>query len=295
MKYKCLVLFSGGLDSMLAVKILQENGIDVVPLCFESFFFSSKQAKKSAQELGVKLRVEDISIEHLKVIKKPKYGRGKSFNPCIDCHLMMIKEAGKIMKKEGFDFIATGEVLGQRPMSQNANALKIIDKWSGLDGLIVRPLSAKLLPPTILGSGKYSISGKSREMQLKLAKKFKIKNYPSPAGGCILTDINYGKNLKRLMDIYPSFGENDILILRAGRIFWEKDLLIVVARNEKECKELQTLKKKQDVFLEPDNFPGPTVIVRRYKKSPREEMIDCGVKYILRYSKNAGENPRIKI
>jgi tRNA U34 2-thiouridine synthase MnmA/TrmU len=199
------------------------------------------------------------------------------------------------MKKEGFDFIATGEVLGQRPMSQNANALKIIDKWSGLDGLIVRPLSAKLLPPTILGSGKYSISGKSREMQLKLAKKFKIKNYPSPAGGCILTDINYGKNLKRLMDIYPSFGENDILILRTGRIFWEKDLLIVVARNEKECKELQTLKKKQDVFLEPDNFPGPTVIVRRYKKSSREEMIDCGVKYILKYSKNAGENPRIKI
>jgi tRNA-specific 2-thiouridylase len=251
--------------------------------------------KINNKELGVKLRVEDISIEHLKVIKKPKYGRGKSFNPCIDCHLMMIKEAGKIMKKEGFDFIATGEVLGQRPMSQNANALKIIDKWSGLDGLIVRPLSAKLLPPTILGSGQYSISGKSREMQLKLAKKFKIKNYPSPAGGCILTDINYGKNIKRLMDIYPSFGENDILILRAGRIFWEKDLLIVVARNEKECKELQTLKKKQDVFLEPDNFPGPTVIVRRYKKSPREEMIDCGVKYILRYSKNAGENPRIKI
>ena len=295
MKYKCLVLFSGGLDSMLAVKILQENGINVVPLCFESFFFSSKQAKKSAQQIGLKLRIEDISNIHLKLIKNPKYGRGKGFNPCIDCRLLMIKTAGKIMKKEGFDFIATGEVLGQRPMSQNANALKIIDKWSGLDGLIVRPLSAKLLPPTILGSGKYSISGKSREMQLKLAKKFKIKNYPSPAGGCILTDINYGKNLKRLMDIYPSFGENDILILRAGRIFWEKDLLIVVARNEKECKELQTLKKKQDVFLEPDNFPGPTVIVRRYKKSPREEMIDCGVKYILRYSKNAGENPRIKI
>ena len=295
MKYKCLVLFSGGLDSMLAVKILQENGINVVPLCFESFFFSLMQAKKSAQQIGLKLRIEDISNIHLKLIKNPKYGRGKGFNPCIDCRLLMIKTAGKIMKKEGFDFIATGEVLGQRPMSQNANALKIIDKWSGLDGLIVRPLSAKLLPPTILGSGKYSISGKSREMQLKLAKKFKIKNYPSPAGGCILTDINYGKNIKRLMDIYPSFGENDILILRAGRIFWEKDLLIVVARNEKECKELQALKKKQDVFLEPDNFPGPTVIVRRYKKSPREEMIDCGVKYILRYSKNAGENPRIKI
>ena len=294
MKYKCLVLFSGGLDSMLAVKILQENGINVVPLCFESFFFSSKQAKKSAQQIGLKLRIEDISNIHLKLIKNPKYGRGKGFNPCIDCRLLMIKTAGKIMKKEGFDFIATGEVLGQRPMSQNANALKIIDKWSGLDGLIVRPLSAKLLPPTILGSGKYSISGKSREMQLKLAKKFNIKDYPSPAGGCILTDVNYSANLKKLMETNSRFSGNDVLLLRQGRVFWEKDMLIIVARNKKESDNLPTFKKKSDIVLVPEDFSRPTVLVRKYKKSSREEMIDCGVKYIEKYSKNITPSPVLR-
>ena len=198
------------------------------------------------------------------------------------------------MKKEGFDFIATGEVLGQRPMSQNINALKIIDKKANLNGLIVRPLSAKLLPPTILGDGKYSISGKSRESQIKLSKKFKIKEYPSPAGGCILTDINYSINLKKLMDINPRFSGNDILLLREGRVFWEKDLLIIVARNEKESKELPKFKKKGDIVLIPDNFPGPTVLVRKYKKSSRDEMINCAVDYITKYSKNITPSPSLK-
>ena len=294
MKYKCLMLFSGGLDSILALKILEEEGIKVTPICFESFFFSCEQAKKSAKQIGIKLRIEDISDTHLKIIKNPKHGRGKGFNPCIDCHLLMIKTAGKIMKKENFDFIATGEVLGQRPMSQNSNALKVIDKKAGFNKLIVRPLSAKLLPPTILGSGKYSVSGKSREMQLKLAKKFKIKNYPSPAGGCILTDINYSNSLGKLMEINNRFSGNDVLLLRSGRVFWEKDLLIVVARNEKESNDLPKLKKRGDVILVPEDFPGPTVFVRRYKKSSREEMIDCGVKYIEKYSKNITPSPVLK-
>ncbi len=294
MKYKCLLLFSGGLDSMLAAKILKDEGVEVTPICFKSYFFSCDQAQQSAKEIGLKLRVEDISDIHLRIIKNPKYGRGKGFNPCIDCHLLMIKTAGKIMKKEGFDFIATGEVLGQRPMSQNINALKLIDKEANLDGLIVRPLSAKLLPATILGDGKYSISGRSREEQLKLAKKFKIKEYPNPAGGCILTDANYSANLKKLMAIKPSFSHNDVLVLRKGRVLWEKDLLIIVARNEKESKELPKFKKRGDVVLMPDNFPGPTVLVRKYKKSSREEMIDCAVKYIKRYSKNITFSPSLK-
>jgi len=294
MKYKCLLLFSGGLDSMISAKILESEGVKVVPVCFKSFFFSCEQAQNSVKKIGLKLRVEDISDIHLRMIKNPKHGRGKGFNPCIDCHLLMIKTAGKIMKKEGFDFIATGEVLGQRPMSQNINALKIIDKKAKLDGLIVRPLSAKLLPPTILGDGKYSISGRSRDGQLKLAKKFKIKEYPSPAGGCILTDINYSINLKKLMDIKPSFSGNDVLLLREGRVFWEKDLLIIVARNEKESKELPNLKKRGDIVLMPDNFSGPTVLVRKYKKSSQEEMIDCAVKYITKYSKNITPSPYLR-
>ncbi|MFA5228182.1 MAG: tRNA 4-thiouridine(8) synthase ThiI [Candidatus Paceibacterota bacterium] len=294
MKYKCLLLFSGGLDSILAAKILEESGVKVTPICFKSFFFSCEQAQKSAKIIGFKLRVEDISDIHLRMIKNPKHGRGKGLNPCIDCHLLMIKTAGKIMKKEGFDFIATGEVLGQRPMSQNINALKIIDKEAKLNGLIVRPLSAKLLPPTIWGDGKYSISGKSRDGQIKLAKKFKIKKYPNPAGGCILTDANYSDNLKRLIDIKPSFSGNDVLLLREGRVFWKNDLLIIVARNEKESNELIKFKKIGDVVLAPDNFPGPTVFIRKYKKSSQEEMIDCAVKYITKYSKNITLSPSLK-
>jgi len=299
-KYKCLVLMSGGLDSMLALKIMEENNVKAVPVCFKSFFFSSEQAEKSAKILGVKLRIVDIGKEHLKMVKNPKNGRGKGFNPCIDCHLLMIKIAGKIMKKEGFDFLVTGEVLGQRPMSQNFNTLQKIDKASGLLGLVVRPLSAKLLPITIpeekgMINKLYSISGRSRAKQMELARKFKIKEYPSPGGGCILTDINYSTNLNKLLKTKPNFSDNDSNILKMGRVFWEKDILIIVARNEKECKELTKLRKRNDIALEPNNFSGPTVLVRQYKKSSREEMINLGMEYLLNYTKDNREDLIIKL
>ena len=292
-KNKCLVLMSGGLDSILVAKTLKEEGIEVTPLCFESFFFSSESAQKGAKQIGLKLRIEDFSREHLKIVKNPKHGRGGGINPCIDCHLLMIKTAGKIMKKEGYDFIATGEVLGQRPMSQNINSLNLIDKKSGLKGLIVRPLSLKVLPATIpekLGIIKrdhfYDISGRGRFKQIELAKKFKIKEYPSPSGGCILTDDNYSKRLFELFKRFPKFTGNDAEVIKFGRVFWKEGLLIVVARDAKECDALSNLRKRGDVVLEPHNFSGPTVLVRKYKKSPRSEMIDCGIEYVCEYSKN---------
>ena len=299
-KYKCLALMSGGLDSILVSKILKDDGVSVTPICFKSYFFDSQQSEKSVKQLGLKLRVVDISEEHLKMIKNPLHGRGKGFNPCIDCHSLMIKEAEKIMKKEGYDFIATGEVLGQRPMSQNANSLKIIDKSVKSSRLIIRPLSAKLLPLTIpeekgMVKTLYAISGKSREDQINLAKKLKIKEYPSPAGGCILTDLNYAKNLKKLKELKNNFSSNDILILREGRVFWENHILIIVARDENECKNINKLRLKSDLVLEPNNFSGPTVLVRRYKKSPREEAIDFGVKYLLNYSNKKIDDPIIKL
>jgi len=301
-KNKCLVLMSGGLDSMLSAKILKEEGIEVTPLCFKSFFFSFKAAEKAAKQIGLKLRVEDFSKEHLKMLKNPKHGRGKAINPCIDCHLLMIKTAGKIMKKEGYDFIATGEVLGQRPMSQNINSLNLIEKESGLKGLIVRPLSVKVLPSTIpekLGIIKrenfYDISGRSRNRQIELAKKFKIKEYPSPAGGCILTDINYSKKLFELLEKVPKFTGNDAELIKYGRVFWKNDLLIVVPRDAKECELVANLRKRGDVVLEPHNFSGPTVLVRKYKKSPQSEMIDCGVEYVETYSKNLPDDFILKL
>lgn len=301
-KYKCLSLMSGGLDSMLVAKILKEAGIKVTPLCFKSFFFSCVSAEKAAKQIGLKLRVVDFSREHLKMVKSPKHGRGSGINPCIDCHLLMIKTAGKIMKKEGYDFVATGEVLGQRPMSQNLNSLNLIEKQSGLKGLIVRPLSVKVLPETIpekKGMFKreemYGISGRGRNQQIELAKKFKIKEYPAPAGGCILTDPGYSEKLTELFKRVPRFIGNDAQIIMHGRVFWENDLLIIVARDEKECIELTKLRKRGDVVLEPHNFSGPTVLVRKYKKSSQEEMIDCGLEYVYEYSKNVPDDFILKL
>jgi hypothetical protein len=291
---------SGGLDSILAAKILEEEGIEVNPICFKSFFFSCEQAEKAMEQLKLKLKIVDISEEHLKIIKNPLHGRGKGFNPCIDCHFLMIKTAKEIAKEKGYDFIATGEVLGQRPMSQNINSLNLIDKKANLSRLVFRPLSAKILPMTILeekGIVKsiYSISGKGRGEQIKLAKKFKIKNYPSPAGGCILTDANYSKKLKELIKINPSFKGEDISILKIGRFFKEKDMLIIVARNEKECDGLIKLRTKNDVLLEPENFVGPNVLVRKYKKSSREEMINVGKKHVFKYSKKIEKDSRVRL
>jgi len=288
---------SGGLDSMLAAKILKESGVEVTPLCFKSFFFSSEAAEKASKQIGLKLRVVDFSFEHLKMVKSPKHGRGSGINPCIDCHLLMIKTAGKIMKKEGYDFVATGEVLGQRPMSQNLNSLNLIEKQSGLKGLIIRPLSVKVLPETIpekKGMFKreemYGISGRGRHGQMELAKKFKIKEYPSPAGGCILTDSNYSDKLTELFKKVPKADGNDVQVIKFGRVFWKKDLLIIVARDERECNELTKLMKKGDVVLEPNNFSGPTVLIRKYKKSSQNEMIDCGIEYVCEYSKNVPDD-----
>lgn len=293
---------SGGLDSMLSAKILKEEGIEVTPLCFKSFFFGCSSAEKACKQIGLKLRIVDFSKEHLKMLKNPKHGRGKGINPCIDCHLLMIKTAGKIMKKEGYDFIATGEVLGQRPMSQNINSLNLIEKESGLKGLIIRSLSVKVLPATIpekLGIIKrdnfYGISGRGRGGQIELAKKFGIKEYPSPAGGCILTDTNYGKKLFELLKRVPKFTGNDAELIKIGRVFWKGDLLVIVPRDAKECELVTNLRKKGDVVLEPHNFSGPTVLVRKYKKSSQSEMIDCGVEYVSTYSKNLPDDFILKL
>lgn len=300
-RIKCLVLVSGGLDSMLSAKILKDKGIEVTPICFLSYFFGCASAEKAVKQIGLKLRIVDFSKEHLKMLKDPKYGRGGAINPCIDCHLLMLKTARKIMKKEGYDFVATGEVLGQRPMSQNAHSLDLIERKAGLKGLIIRPLSLKVLPVTIpekkgliIRDNFYGISGRGRNKQIELANKFKF-DYPAPAGGCILTDKNYSNNLIKLFELKEKADGNDCSILRLGRVFFEKDLVIVIARNEKECNELAKLVKRGDVALEPDNFSGPTVLIRKYKKSSQEEMIDCGIRYISQYSKDVPEDIKLKL
>lgn len=229
---KALLLFSGGLDSILTAKILLAQKIKVTPLCFKSYFFDWELAKKSVKRLRLKLKVLDFSKEHLKIVKKPKYGHGKGMNPCIDCHFLMIKKAKEIMKKEKYDFIATGEVLGQRPFSQNKKIFQLIERRTNLKGLILRPLSAKLLPKTLAEERRiikreklFNFQGKSRTPQLLLAKKLKIKKFPSPAGGCILTDFDYSKKLRALFKNNPKTKGQDVELLRRGRVFWKNNFL----------------------------------------------------------------------
>jgi tRNA-specific 2-thiouridylase len=300
-KVKALLLFSGGLDSILAVRILMEQGIEVVPVYFKSYFFGPEIAEKSAKENGLKLRIEDISKEHLEIVKKPKFGWGASMNPCLDCHILMLKKAKEIMEKEKFDFVATGEVLGERPFSQTKNALLIVERESSLKGYLLRPLSAKLLEPTIpekKGLVKreklFDIQRRSRKRQIELAKKFKIKWYPQPSGGCILTDLEFGKKLRDLLEKYPEFDGNDIETLKLGRHFGEGKVKIIVGRNHEENLKLEKLKRKGDFIVKIENYPGPTVLIRPYEEKASKEIFKKAKDLIIKYSKKARGKKDIK-
>jgi len=300
---RVIVLMSGGLDSMLAAKILEFQGIKVTLICFKSYFFSEIAAQKAVQALGMELRVEDISEKHLEIVKRPRYGHGGAINPCIDCHLLMLKTAKTIMDAQGFDFVATGEVLGERPMSQNRLSLDIIEKESGLAGFLLRPLSARLLPPTISETKGmvdrnqlYSISGRSRKTQMELVEKFNIKYVPQPGGGCILTENEYGQRLGQLMAKCPDFDGLDAQILRHCRPIWEGSRLFAVARNQNDCEALKMLLKARDYIFEPKNFPGSVVLVRNFGDSIGQEQVESlGRKYLMQYSKKIPNESEISV
>jgi len=305
-KVKALLLFSGGLDSILAAKILADLGIEVTALTFVSYFFDAGQAKKSARENDIDLKVVDFSGKHFGIVKNPCYGYGAGMNPCIDCHLLMLKEVKKIAAREKYDIIATGEVLGQRPMSQNREALKLIEKESKLTGKILRPLSAKVLPETemeklgLVDRKKLcAISGRGRKEQITLAKKFGVENYPSPAGGCILTDKEYSKKLQELLKNIKSVKSSDIKLLRIGRHFWIYPVRsfinkgsknktsginwksrasdgggtkIILGRNHEENLALKKIAEKGDILLELKDIPGPLALIRGRDKIKATEI-----------------------
>jgi len=269
---KALVVFSGGLDSILAVRILQNAGIKVSALTFVSAFFDEKKAIQSAKNLGIEIFIENFTEKHLEIVKNPPHGYGKNLNPCIDCHALMFRIAGEISKKKNFDFIATGEVLGQRPFSQNKNALRQIEKIAGLE--ILRPLSAKLLPETeIEKMGKvdrsklYDFSGRSRKPQLKLAKEFGINKFETPAGGCILTDPSYSIRGKTMLKIHQEANENDFKILRYGRFFPLDNAVLIIGRNHTENEELKNLAQKGDILITITNYPSPIALLRSFNEN----------------------------
>ncbi len=266
---KALALFSGGLDSLLAIKLIQNQGIQVKAINFTTPFFTNKKAIEQAKLNNIDLISIDITKDYLKMLKKPKHGYGKNLNPCIDCKIFMLKQAKKYAKKINANFIFTGEVLGERPMSQNKPTLFVIEKESGLKNKLLRPLSAKLLPTTIPEKNKLvdrnkllNIQGKSRKPQLELAKKYNIHKFETPAGGCLLTNIEFAKKLRDLTKHKKNINKNDLEILKIGRHFRYKLSKIIVGRNYNENQRLLKLKNKSNLTLEVIDEPSPITILQ---------------------------------
>ena len=268
-KIKGIGLLSGGLDSMLAVKVLQEQQIELLAITFVTPFFGAAKGIKAAEKAGVEFRPIDISEAHIAMLKSPRYGYGSQMNPCIDCHGLMLREAGKVMEAEGAQFLFTGEVLGQRPMSQRRDSLRSVEKLSGLIGRILRPLSAKLLPPTIVEEQGLvdrgmllDIQGRSRRRQKELAGKYGMTDYPQPGGGCMLTNEGFSNRLRELLGARPDASVEDVEIIKWGRAFMlPGKTFCMVGRQQSENSKLESLARARDILLWPANYPGPTCLL----------------------------------
>jgi tRNA-specific 2-thiouridylase len=266
---KALGLISGGLDSILATVIIKEQEISIVAMNFKTPFVSPDRAVEAAKKLNVSLKILDITPVFLETLRNPKHGYGSGMNPCIDCHVLMLQQAGGIMEKEGFDFMFTGDVLGQRPMSQHKGTLRLIDKESGHDGYILRPLSAKLLPKSIpeengqVDRNKLlDIRGRSRKRQMALARGYGISEYPAPAGGCLLTDPIFSRRLKDLFDCQLTVAVRDIELLKWGRHFrLDKGNKLIVGRDKNDNEAICRLSRPGDQVLKVLGFPGPISLI----------------------------------
>lgn len=267
---RALGLCSGGLDSMLAGLVLRQQGIDVAWVTFETPFFSAHKARAASRITGIPLTVQRITDVYLPMLRSPACGYGKNMNPCMDCHALMFRLAGERMQAEGFDFLFSGEVLGQRPMSQTKTALRYVEKHSGFDGYILRPLSARRLPVTIPEAEGLvdrerllDLSGRGRKAQMAMAEDFGIREYPAPAGGCLLTDPNYSRRLKDLFDHQPEVSEAELELLKYGRHFRLDDRTkIVVGRTQGENQRIMDLHDPAvHSLLKLKSYPGPTVLV----------------------------------
>lgn len=289
---KAISLFSGGLDSQLAVCVIKDQGIDVIGINFVTPFFGAEErTMQAASDLGIEFHYLDIGPDYMDILKNPVYGYGKNMNPCIDCHGYMFRRAAQYLQEFAASFLISGEVLGQRPMSQNKSALNAVNKLSGNAGLILRPLSAKLLPPTLPEkegwvdrSRLLDISGRSRTRQMQLAEHYGIKDYPSPAGGCLLTQENFAKRLRLLLDLKPEAEADDTEILRIGRhLYLNEDQLLVIGRNHNENIRLQELARDKDYLIKVSDRPGPLGLLRLNQIDDTAEL-DMAARIVARYS-----------
>ena len=295
-KKKVVALLSGGLDSQLAIKMMQEQGFDVsavaikTPFCdFDCGRGCGFEIRERADDLNVNLKTVYLGDEYIEMLKHPKHGIGAGFNPCIDCRSMMFDAAKKHMEEIGAEFIISGEVLGQRPMSQHAPALRTIENESDLVGKIVRPLSAALLPETdpekdglIKRENLGMIRGRTRRNQLDMAKKYGIENPPNAGGGCLLTEPQFGVKAKDLFSHTENPTINDIDLLKIGRHFrLDEETKFIVGRNKDENEMIKAIALPGDILLEAKDFVGPVSILRG---SNAKQHLKFASSITLRYS-----------
>ncbi|MGD8979403.1 MAG: tRNA 4-thiouridine(8) synthase ThiI [candidate division WOR-3 bacterium] len=266
---KAVVLYSGGLDSRLALEIIKEWSVIVYPLHILHKLISSPQI-----HMVDGLKTVDVTEEFAQIVQKPEYGYGKNLNPCIDCRILMLKKAKEYMENLGADFIATGEVLDQRQMSQRLDTLMLIEKKAGLEGLVVRPLSGGLLPPTIpekkgLIEHKQlmTIRGRSRRLTLDIAKNMNVTEYLSPSGGCLLTDPGFCRRLADVLRFKEKIGAFDVDLLKMGRHFRiAPDAKLIVGRNEEENQKIEELAENEYILLFVPDTGSPNAILLGDKK-----------------------------
>lgn len=274
---KAVALYSGGLDSTLAILVMQRQGVDVTAVTFMNHFgcdisdksSCSKDPFAASVKFGFQVKLSHLSDKFLKIVKNPTYGHGKNMNPCIDCRILMLKEAKKFMKILGADFLITGEVVGQRPMSQRRDSFPMIDKAAGVRGFVVRPLCGKILPSTIPEEERFinrdmllDFNGRSRKPQMALAEELGLTEYPAPAGGCLLTEPIYSFKLKELLNHNNDPEYKDINFLRVGRHFrFSPDCKIIVGRNNEENETIKSLSDQDDYKLRVLNYGSPLTVI----------------------------------
>lgn len=299
---KALVLFSGGLDSLAAIRVLEEQGIKVDAICFFSCFFGIYKAEKAARANGVTIRDKvDINKGIMELVSDPQVPKGKNLNPCIDCHSLMIKKAQEYVDSGEYDLLATGEVLGQRPFSQTKDALKKVEKKAGAE--VLRPLSAQKLEPTtaenkgLVDRDKLlDIEGRSRKKQISLAIHYNLKEYESPSGGCLLTEEEFSKKLEEMFDKWAQCNKYDVELLKRGRVAWtaflspkgEKHLVMAVTgRKEEDNMNLCYSQQQGDIVMYPRDTTGPLTLVR----SKERQLGGDGENEVVEVEVPTGEKP----
>lgn len=298
MQRTAIALFSGGLDSTLAIRLLQVQGVNVHAIHFTSPFFGVSpdadcgkyDARRAAAMIGVPLTIMNLGEEYLEMLRRPLHGYGKAVNPCIDCHAYFLKRAKEFMLARGADFVITGEVLGQRPMSQRRDALAIVERDGDLQGLLLRPLSAKLLPLTIPEKEGWvdrallpSIKGRSRKLQMQLAAELGVTEYPNPAGGCLLTELSYESKVRDIFEHSEKLKARDFRLLRIGRHFrLDAETRLVIGRDDRENSLLfDSIKEGETAFRWHDGGSPLGLLVG--EATP--EKLQLGGKILLRYTR----------